>query len=125
MFLVIMGSVDICNNIFIKQFLTEVTYQGALEGTISSVSETEVIDSVRSHLEARGIENAAISVQGVESTSYDLVEPGEMSKWWSGFLQVTGLLHPSLFRISVWTHEPWPLSNNQLYGFTTRILLTQ
>jgi len=78
LFIVILGSVDICNNIFVKQFLTEVTYQGALEGTISTVSETEVIDSVRSYLEARGIENAAISVQGVDSTSFDLVQPGEM-----------------------------------------------
>jgi len=78
LFIVILGSVDICNNIFAKQFLTEVSYQGALSGTVSSVTETEVLASVQAYLDSRGVENATIDIQGIDGSSFDLVKPGEM-----------------------------------------------
>ena len=78
MFIVILGSVDICNSIFVKQFLTEISYIGALEGADASVGETELSDSVTSYLLARNIENASVSIEGVDGTPFDLVERGEL-----------------------------------------------
>ena len=78
MFMVILGSVDICNNIFTKQFLTEVSYQGALEATNAGITESELRDSITDHLVARNASAASIVTQGVDGTPFDLVKRGEM-----------------------------------------------
>ena len=78
MFIVILGSVDVCNNIFTKQFLTEVSYQGALEATNSGITESELRDSITDHLVARNASAASIVTQGIDGTPFDLVKRGEM-----------------------------------------------
>lgn len=78
MFIVILGSVDVCNHIFSKQFLTEVSYQGALEGTNAGITESELRDSITAHLAGRNASNATIMTQGINGTPFDLLERGEM-----------------------------------------------
>lgn len=78
MLLVILGSVDICNNIFVKQFMTEVSYQGAIEGSDAGISEADLHQSINAYLAARNIGNATIATQGIDGTPYDDVIRGEM-----------------------------------------------
>ena len=78
MFIVILGSADVCNNIFTKQFLTEISYQGALEGAEANVLETELRDSLSNHLAARNAHKASIIIRGTDGTPFDSVVPGEM-----------------------------------------------
>jgi Flp pilus assembly protein TadG len=78
MFLVILGSIDLCNSIFAKQFLTEITYLGALEGATSGLEESDLNDLVNSYLAARNIDNATVTIEGVDGTPFDLVARGEL-----------------------------------------------
>ena len=78
LFLVILGSVDVCNNIFTKQFLTEVSYQGAMEGSDSAVLEADLVTSIQAYLTARNVGTATITAQGTDGTAFDFVQRGEM-----------------------------------------------
>jgi hypothetical protein len=78
MFLVILGSVDICNNIFVKQFMTEVSYQGVMKGVDAGMTESDLVSSINAHLAARNIGNATISIEGLDGSAFDDVLRGEM-----------------------------------------------
>lgn len=78
MFVVILGSVDVCNNIFVKQFLTEVSYQGAIEGADAGVTEVELVQSINAYLSARNVGDATVTVQGISGTAFDDLLQGEM-----------------------------------------------
>ena len=77
MFLVILGSVDVCNNIFVQQFLTDVSYQGTLEGAEAGVSEEVLHDSISAYLTARDIGEATIITRGTDGTAFEDVDRGE------------------------------------------------
>lgn len=78
MLVLVIGSIDVCNNIFIKQFVTEVSYQGAVEGADAGISETDLQNSISEYLAARNIGDATIGIQGIDGTPYNDVGRGEM-----------------------------------------------
>jgi Flp pilus assembly protein TadG len=77
MFLLIVGSVDICNAIYLKQFITEVSYQGTMEGSRPGATEERIEAVLDSFLEARGIKNGSVSIAGLNGQAYDSLSEGE------------------------------------------------
>lgn len=60
--LIILGSIEACNLIFLKQALTEASYQGALAAMKPAATEAEVEARIQSILDARDISSATIVV---------------------------------------------------------------
>ncbi len=60
--LIILGFIEACNLIFLKQALTEASYQGALAAMKPEATETEVETRIQSILDARSISSATIVV---------------------------------------------------------------
>lgn len=80
LFLVIFGSIQACNAIFTQQFITEVSYQGALRASCPNVVRSSVISEMQQLMEARGITTATYNLVGVGGTSFDLLVPGDVFK---------------------------------------------
>lgn len=76
LFLVIFGSIEACNAIYLQQFISETTYQGTLAGIKPAATETTVRDFVTDYLDARGIDDATITIEGTDGSGFDLVSPG-------------------------------------------------
>jgi len=74
--LVVMGAIESCNMIHLKQALTEAAYQGALEGIKSSATEASVFQEIQTVLDARNIQgtNKAAGQTGV---TIENVAPGQ------------------------------------------------
>ena len=60
LFLIIFGSIEACNAIFLRQALTEAAYEGALVGMKPSATTTQVEQRVQSILDARSITGSTI-----------------------------------------------------------------
>ncbi len=80
LFLVIFGSIQACNAIFTKQFITEVSYQGAMAASRPNVVRSSVISEMQQLMVARGISSATYDLVGVGGTSFDLLAPGDVFK---------------------------------------------
>ncbi len=80
LFLIVFGSIQASNAIFSRQFITEVSYQGAMTGSKANVAESAVIAEMNQLLTARGITTATFDIVGTDSTNYDLLAPGQMFK---------------------------------------------
>ena len=61
-FLVILGTVEICNSIFMKQSLSLMAFEGARVAIIPSASLTDVEQQIQEMAAARNIALASISV---------------------------------------------------------------
>ena len=78
LFLVVFGSVEACNAIYLQQFITETSYQGAIAGIKPDATTSDVEGTVNEFLEARGITDAQVLVKGVgTNANFDDVLPGE------------------------------------------------
>jgi len=77
LFLIVFGSIEACNAIYLQQFISETSYQGALAGIKPDATETNVRDFVDDFLDARGITTATITIQGTDGTGFNGVSPGE------------------------------------------------
>lgn len=75
--LVIFGSIEACNVIFLKQTLVEAAYEGALIGSQPRATEAKIEDRVQAVLSARKIAGANVSVQG-NGASFDALRAGEL-----------------------------------------------
>ena len=60
--LVIFGSIEACNMIFLKQSLTEAAHQGALSAMKKSAVETDVTSRIQAILDARNITASTIVI---------------------------------------------------------------
>jgi len=72
--LIVLGSIEACNMIFLKQALTEAAYQGALEAIKPNATQTAVESRIQSVLTARNIAQTNITVA---SNQLHQVIPGE------------------------------------------------
>lgn len=80
LFVIIFGSIQACNAIFAKQFITEVSYQGAVAASKPNVVRASVISEMNQLLNARGITKATYELSGVNGTSFDTLAPGDVFK---------------------------------------------
>ncbi|MCA9158160.1 MAG: pilus assembly protein [Planctomycetales bacterium] len=80
LFLVIFGSIQACNAIFTQQFITEVSYQGAMAASRPNVVRSSVISEMQQLIDARGISSATYDLVGIGGTSFDLLVPGDVFK---------------------------------------------
>lgn len=76
LFLVVFGSIQACNAIFTKQFITQVSYQGAIRAARPNTSAAQVLAEMNQLLAARGIDSATLTVAGVDGTAYDTLTAG-------------------------------------------------
>ena len=78
--MVIFGSIEMCNAIFLTQTLIEAGYEGALVGSQTGATESEIVQRVQNVLTARNIVGANVSVLGAidGQTDFDLLDPGEL-----------------------------------------------
>ena len=60
--LIILGSLEACNLIFLKQALTEAAYQGAIVAMRPNATEADVTARIQSILDARDIQQASIVI---------------------------------------------------------------
>ena len=75
--LVIFGSIESCNVIFLKQTLVEAAYQGALAGSRPEATEADILQEVNSVLTAREIAGTSSQVIVAAGCCYDDLSPGE------------------------------------------------
>ena len=75
--LVIFGSIEACNVIFLKQTLIEAGYEGALVGSQTRATEAEIVQRVQNVLTARNIVGANVSVDG-NGTNFNALRPGDL-----------------------------------------------
>lgn len=72
--LIVLGSIEACNMIFLKQALTEAAYQGALEAIKQDATQSAVESRIQSVLTARNISQTNINVA---NNQLHQVDPGE------------------------------------------------
>jgi Flp pilus assembly protein TadG len=60
--LIILGSIEACNMIFLKQALTEAAYQGVMVAMRPNATEGDITARVQSILDARNIQQSGIEV---------------------------------------------------------------
>ena len=75
--LIVFGGIETCNMIFLKQAVTEAAYHGAVVGSRPNATQTEVVNSIQSMLNARHIEGTTITV-GNGGTPVEEILPGEL-----------------------------------------------
>lgn len=73
--IVIFGSIEACNMIFLKQTLTEASHQGALLAMKQTATETQVTNRIQSILDARNVSGATIEIAG---GNYNALLPGDL-----------------------------------------------
>jgi hypothetical protein len=76
LFVLIFGGIEIANAISLQQFLTEATYQGALDAMQPDSLESDVTTRIEDILQTRGIVNPTIEIKGTDGTAFDTVPSG-------------------------------------------------
>ena len=69
LFLIIFGSIQIANALYTQQFLTEVCYQGALQGMSPFSDESSIEATMNDILNSRNISGAQIELTGLDGTT--------------------------------------------------------
>lgn len=116
LFLIVFGSIQACNVIFLQQFITEIGYQGALYAGRPDATEAEVESDLQAMLSARGVTGAVVEVSGTAGESFDTLTATQVYRV---RIQVApNVLHfgPSITNYSLLTTESFgrrPLFENQ------------
>ena len=77
LFVIVFGSIQICNALYLQQFVTEVSYQGSLQAMSPDSEEQAIRESMEGMLETRGITDASIEMTGLDGvTSFDSLTGG-------------------------------------------------
>ncbi|MEZ6133466.1 MAG: pilus assembly protein [Pirellulaceae bacterium] len=71
LFVIVFGSIQACNAIFLQQFITEVGYQGALFATRGDATEASVEADMLDILTARGLSGATVELTGAAGEDFD------------------------------------------------------
>ena len=77
LFVIIFGSIEITNLIFLRQTLVEASYEGALLGSQKNTTEAEILQRVQATLAARDIEGGSVWVDVTSAANYDALAVGE------------------------------------------------
>lgn len=77
LFLLIFGSIEVTNLIFLRQTLVESGYEGALLGSQKNTTEAEILQRVQVALVARGIQGGVVSVNVSSAPDYDALLAGD------------------------------------------------
>ncbi len=80
LFLIIFGAIEACNAIFLHQFLTEVSYEGAISASRLNVTEATVVSNMNNLLQARGISGATVSIVGTGGEAFDTLTADQLYK---------------------------------------------
>ena len=72
--LIILGSIESCNYIFLKQALTEAAYQGSLAAIKPGATSSDVRDSIQGILDARNISSTTITIANGQ---YSILSSGD------------------------------------------------
>jgi Flp pilus assembly protein TadG len=75
--LIVFGSIEANNAIYLQQVLTEVAYQGALEGVDISATEQDVIDRMQDYVDQTSFTGVTFDVAGTDGTDFDELIAGE------------------------------------------------
>ena len=75
--LIVFGSIEANNAIYLQQVLTEVAYQGALEGVDVSATEQDVINRMQDYVDETSFSGVTFDVEGTDGTDFDLLVPGD------------------------------------------------
>lgn len=76
--MLVFGSVELCNTIYLKQFVTEVSYQGALEASRPDADANDVLNSMREMLKSRNVNGAEIAIEGTGGQNFNSLESGDL-----------------------------------------------
>ena len=74
--LLVFGTIEVSNSIFVKQTLTSAAHEGALVGMRSNSTEQQIIDRVDGILASRNVSNCVINILPT-GTSFEALAPGE------------------------------------------------
>jgi Flp pilus assembly protein TadG len=75
--LIVFGSIEANNAIYLQQVLTEVAYQGALEGVDISSTEQNVVDRMQDYIDQTAFTGVTFDVVGTDGTDFDDLISGE------------------------------------------------
>lgn len=75
--LIVFGSIEANNAIYLQQVLTEVAYQGALEGVNISSTEQMVLDRMQDYVDQTIFDGVTFEVAGTDGTDFDDLVSGE------------------------------------------------
>lgn len=75
--LIVFGSIEANNAIYLQQVLTEVAYQGALEGVNISSSEQDVADRMQDYVDQTSFSGVTFSIVGIDGTDFDDLISGD------------------------------------------------
>ncbi|MDB4539850.1 pilus assembly protein [Saprospiraceae bacterium] len=76
--LIVFGSIEASNAIYLQQVLTEVAYQGALEGVDISATEQNVVDRMQDYVDQTAFTGVTFDVVGTDgSTDFDDLIKGQ------------------------------------------------
>ena len=71
------GTIEVAGSIFMKQTLTSAAHEGALAGMRMNATETEILDKVNLILDARGVEDASVSIVTSSGQSFGELVSGD------------------------------------------------
>ncbi|MCA9131865.1 MAG: pilus assembly protein [Planctomycetales bacterium] len=77
LFLVVFGAIQAANALFAQQFITEVSYQGAIAGSKPNATHASVVSGMEQFLTARNISGGTIVLEGVDAESFDSLTGGQ------------------------------------------------
>lgn len=77
LFVVIFGSIEACNLLFLRQTLVSAAYEGALFGSRPGTTEAEILNRVQTTLVARNIAMTTVEVH-VDADNFDALPVGEI-----------------------------------------------
>ena len=77
LFLIVFGGIQACNAIFSKQFITEVSYQGAMSASKPNADKAAVIAEMQQLMVAQGLTTGTYQIVGVNGTDYELLTSGQ------------------------------------------------
>ena len=75
--LIVFGSIEANNAIYLQQVLTEVAYQGALEGVDVSSTEQNVVDRMQDYIDQTSFTGVTFDIVGTDGTDFDDLISGE------------------------------------------------
>lgn len=75
--LVVFGSIEVSNAIYLQQVVTEVAYIGALEGIRKDATETEITNRMQDYVDQTSVTGVTYGVAALDGSAYSGVTSGQ------------------------------------------------
>ncbi len=75
--LIVFGSIEACNAIYLQQVVTEVAYQGALVGNQFDATEQDMLDRMQDYVDQTSFSGITFDVVGTDGTPFDDLVRGQ------------------------------------------------